>query len=110
MLSRRLTTMAMNCRSMVFAQAPTRTFVRGDLSEKKSVEEKSYFSKNDAKLLKNLVLKMEKREKLDNSKKELHDAICDDLDDIFNEHGLDKTETHQLLYQELIEWKRHSHE
>ena len=71
--------------------------------------EKSYFSKNDAKLLKALVEKMEKRETLDDAKKELHDSICDDLDDIFTEHGLDKTESDQLLYQDLIEWKRHRH-
>ena len=76
--------------------------------EKEKAEEKAYFSKQDAKLLKNLVEKMEARGELNNEKKEMHDAVCDDLDAIFAAHGLSKTKD-GLLYQELMEWKRHEH-
>ena len=110
MLSRRITQMAWACRPLSVSSMPVRAFnVSGNLEEKGKGQEKSYFSKNDAKLLANLVKKMEKREALANEKKELHDSICDDLDDIFADHKLDKAETHQLLYTELIEWKRHKH-
>jgi hypothetical protein len=73
-------------------------------------KEKAYFSKNDKDLLKKLVEKMEKREALGDAKKEQFDAMCDDLDDIFANHGMDKTEKDQLLYQDLIAWKRTNHE
>ena len=60
--------------------------------------EKAFFSKNDAELLKKLVLKMDKRQALSDPKKEHFDAMCDDLDEVFKNHGLDKTEADQLLY------------
>ena len=102
--------MALQCHRVRMTQMPIMSFASNNpLEDKGKGHEKSYFSKNDAKLLKALVEKMEKREKLENEKKELHDSICDDLDDIFAENNLDKTEEHQLLYQELIEWKRHKH-
>ena len=107
MFAKKFTQMAMASRPMF--SMPMRAFAGHGLEDKAAGHEKSYFSKNDAKLLKKLVEKMDKRESLENAKKELHDSICDDLDDIFAEHKLDKTETHQLLYTELIEWKRHGH-
>ena len=36
--------------------------------------------------------------------------MCDDLDELFKTHGMDKTEKDQLLYQDLIQWKRHNHD
>lgn len=76
------------------------------LKDKERGEEKAYFSKKDAKLLKALVEKMEKRDALKQEKAQQHSAVCDDLDHIFENHGLDKAGDAQLLYQELMEWKR----
>ena len=92
----------------VMAQFPAMNFSAGD-KYSDDTKEKAYFSKNDKELLKKLVEKMEKREALGNAKKEQFDSICDDLDQVFADHGLDKTEKDQLLYQDLIAWKRHDH-
>lgn len=78
------------------------------IKDKQKGEEKSYFSKQDAKLLKALVEKMEKREE-DNSAEAEHDCMVDDLTDIFGRHGLDKNGKNGLLWQELLEWKRHKY-
>ena len=77
--------------------------------EKERADEKAYFSKKDADLLKKLAAKLEAREELETDNMERHDAMCDDLCQIFEEHKLDKNGKHQLLYQELMEWKRHQH-
>lgn len=62
------------------AQIPTMNFSKaGDKYNEPSME-KAFFSKNDADLLKKLVQKMEKRETLNDPKKEQFDAMCDDLD------------------------------
>ena len=79
------------------------------LKEKEIGEEKVYFSKQDANLLKNLMSKLEAREKLQTPKHKEHDAACDDLDAIFKSHGFCKNTDHKLLYQELMEWKRTKH-
>ena len=85
--------------SRLVTAAPVRTmsYTGNKFGEKEKGEEKAYFSKQDAKLLKNLVEKMERRGELDNQKKEQHDAVCDDLDSIFASHGLDKSKD-SLLY------------
>ena len=75
--------------------------------EKERGEEKSYFSKQDAKMLKKLVEKMEKRDCQASEKAQEHDAMTDDLTQIFSANGLDKEGDHGLLWQELMEWKRH---
>ena len=72
-------------------------------------EEKSYFSKQDAKLLKKLVEKMEARDELNAPAAEEHNAAHDDLADIFDRNGLSKEGKHSLLWQELMEWKRHKY-
>ena len=77
--------------------------------DKEMAEEKAYMSKQDAKLLKGLLEKIEAREKLNTPSQKEHSAYCDDLDAIFTEHGLKKNNEHALLYQELIEWKKHKH-
>eukprot|EP00352_Strombidinopsis_acuminata_P004217 CAMPEP_0176378470 /NCGR_PEP_ID=MMETSP0126-20121128/29640_1 /TAXON_ID=141414 ORGANISM="Strombidinopsis acuminatum, Strain SPMC142" /NCGR_SAMPLE_ID=MMETSP0126 /ASSEMBLY_ACC=CAM_ASM_000229 /LENGTH=95 /DNA_ID=CAMNT_0017740779 /DNA_START=46 /DNA_END=333 /DNA_ORIENTATION=+ len=87
--------------------APRMNFNKFD--DKRSGEESMYFSKQDAKVMKNLLEKMEKRGQMP-AKHQVHDAICSDLDAIFAEHSLDKQGSHSLLYQELMEWKRHNHE
>ena len=79
------------------------------LKQKEVGEEKAYFSKQDAEVLKNLVKKLEDRDKLKTPKAKEHHSICEDLDAIFKSHGLDKAKDHQLLYTELMEWKRHQH-
>lgn len=61
------------------AQTPIMSFNAGAKYTDDS-KEKAYFSKNDAELLKKLVQKMEKREILNDPKKEHFDAMCDDLD------------------------------
>ena len=66
------------------------SYTGNKFQEKERGDEKAYFSKQDAKVLKALVEKMEKRGELDNHKKEEHDAVCDDLDAIFANHNLDK--------------------
>ena len=80
-----------------------------NLNDKERAEEKAYMSKQDAKLLKTLLEKIEAREKLNTPTQKQHSAYCADLDAIFKEHGLNKASEHALLYQELIEWKKHQH-
>ena len=95
-------------RMMLVTPVRTMSYTGKKFDDKQKGDEKAYFSKQDAKLLKNLVEKMEKRGELESDKKEQHDAVCDDLDAIFSSHGLDKSKD-SLLYQELMEWKRHEH-
>jgi len=107
MFSRRA--IAVSTRALTMRQAPIAARSFTTIAEKERAEEKAYFSKQDAKLLKKLVEKMEKREELNNETKEKHDAICDDLNSLFENHGLDRAGKDQLLYTELMEWKRHQH-
>ena len=86
----------------------TMSYTGDKLTDKERGDEKAYFSKKDAKLLAALAEKMAARGELNSQKKEEHDAACDDLDSIFADHGLDK-KANGLLYQELMEWKRHDH-
>lgn len=74
--------------------------------EKERGEEKSYFSKQDAKLLKKLVEKMEARDELESETVQEHCAVTDDLEQIFSNNGLSKDGKDSLLWQELMEWKR----
>ena len=74
--------------------------------DKEIGEEKAYFSKQDAALLKNLVKKMEAREAMPSAASQEHDTHCDDLKAIFARHGLNKDERDSLLWQELLEWRR----
>ena len=92
-------------RTPVFVQ---RMEFSNKFNEKEMAEEAVFFSKQDASALKNLMKKLEAREKMA-PKAQQHDAICDDLDTIFSSHGLKKDADHKLLYQELMEWKRHRH-
>eukprot|EP00353_Schmidingerella_taraikaensis_P014083 CAMPEP_0185577518 /NCGR_PEP_ID=MMETSP0434-20130131/10397_1 /TAXON_ID=626734 ORGANISM="Favella taraikaensis, Strain Fe Narragansett Bay" /NCGR_SAMPLE_ID=MMETSP0434 /ASSEMBLY_ACC=CAM_ASM_000379 /LENGTH=91 /DNA_ID=CAMNT_0028195113 /DNA_START=58 /DNA_END=333 /DNA_ORIENTATION=- len=76
------------------------------IQDKKSVEEKSYFSKQDAKLLKKLVEKMEARDEMPTEATQEHSATCDDLAQIFERNQLSKDGKDSLLWQELMEWRR----
>jgi hypothetical protein len=97
-------------RPVFMAQAPVMNFSGAGKKYEEASVEKAFFSKNDAELLKKLVEKMDKRQVLNDPKKEQFDAMCDDLDELFKTHGMDKTEKDQLLYQDLIQWKRHNHD
>ena len=83
--------------------------IHDDMRDRQRGEEKSYFSKQDAKMLKKLVEKMEKRDCQESERAQEHDAIQDDLTQIFSANGLDKEGDHGLLFQELMEWKRNKY-
>ena len=83
--------------------------IHDNMRDRQKGEEKSYFSKQDAKMLKKLVEKMEKRDCQASEKAQEHDAMTDDLTQIFSANGLDKEGDHGLLWQELMEWKRHKY-
>ena len=83
--------------------------IHDNMRDKQKGEEKSYFSKKDAKLLKALVEKMEKRDAQPLEREQEHDAMTDDLGQIFTANSLDKDGEHGLLWQELMEWKRHKY-
>ena len=72
-------------------------------------EQKSYFSKHDALVLKKLVEKMQARDETGDASAEEHCAVKDDLTVIFERHNLDKEAKNALLWQELMEWKRHKY-
>ena len=76
---------------------PAQRAFAGPLDKKEKAEEKAYFSKKDAKLMKALLEKMEARGEMPAAAEE-HDAICEDLDAIFDSHQLNKDKTHKLLY------------
>ena len=76
---------------------------------KQKGEEKSYFSKQDAKLLKSLVEKMESRDEQESLSSQEHCAMQDDLKAIFDSHNMDKDGKHSLLWQEIMEWRRHKY-
>ena len=89
---------------------PRATFaINNDVKDLGSKEEKSYFSKQDAKLLKKLVEKMEARDAVEDAQAEEHCAVTDDLTAIFEQNNLQKDGKHSLLWQELMEWKRHKY-
>ena len=79
------------------------------MQEKERAEEKSYFSKKDAKLLKALVEKMESNNELEQLSHQEHCAMTDDLAHIFEAHKLEKDGKHSLLWQEIMEWRRHKY-
>lgn len=83
--------------------------IHDNMRDKQKGEEKSYFSKQDAKMLKKLVEKMEKRDCQASEREQEHDAMTDDLSQIFSANGLEKEGDHGLLWQELMEWKRHKY-
>ena len=93
-------------RMALFAQFPVRTVT---MQEKERAEEKSYFSKKDAKLLKALVEKMEQNNEMEQLSHQEHCAMSDDLAAIFESHGLNKDSKHSLLWQEIMEWRRHKY-
>ena len=107
-LRRTFTSMAAQPRmAQALVATPYASF--SNMEDKRKGEEKSYFSKQDAKLLKALVDKMEKRDDQDSQAEAEHDCLVDDLADIFGRHGLDKDGKNGLLWQELMEWKRHKY-
>ena len=95
-------------RMMLAAQQPVRAF-NTTLKDKQVGEEKSYFSKQDAKLLKALVAKTEKNNATGSEAAQEHCAVKDDLQAIFERAQLDKDGDHALLWQELMEWRRHKY-
>ena len=84
----------------------SRAFSQNWVDDSKKAQEKSYFSKQDAKLLKKLVEKMEARDEMPTEATQEHSATCDDLTQIFERNGLQKGGKDSLLWQELMEWKR----
>ena len=99
------TTFRLNSMQLV---TPAQRAFASPLDKKEKAEEKAYFSKKDAKLMKALLEKMEAKGEMP-AASEHHAVICEDLDHIFSEHKLNKDGDHKLLYQELLEWKRHDH-
>ena len=93
--------------TMVTVNAPSRAFAT--LQEKEKAEEKAYFSKKDAKLLKALVEKMEANNEQESVSSQEHCAMTDDLEAIFQTHNMDKNGKHSLLWQEIMEWRRHKY-
>ncbi len=91
-------------RPQFFAMPAQRAFATWE--DKTRGEEKSYFSKKDAKLLKALVEKMEARDEQASEAAQEHNAMQDDLSAIFENHGLAKEGKDSLLWQELMEWRR----
>ena len=87
-----------------FAMPAQRAFANWE--DKRTGEEKSYFSKKDAKLLKALVEKMEQRDANESEVVQEHCAMQDDLTAIFENHSLAKEGKDSLLWQELMEWRR----
>ena len=86
--------------------APAARAFSGPLKEKERGEEKAYFSKSDAKLLKALAEKMAARDEHESDAVQEHSATCDDLEQIFARHNMDKNGKDSLLWQELMEWRR----
>ncbi len=89
-----------------FIAMPAQRAFNTSLKDKQLGEEKSYFSKKDAKLLKALVEKMEQRDSSSSEAAQEHCAMQDDLSSIFENHGLSKDGNESLLWQELMEWRR----
>ena len=52
---------------------------------------------------------METRDASTSEEEQEHDAKTDDLNQIFGRHGLERDGKNSLLWQELMEWKRHKY-
>ena len=105
---KRISTMVQPARlSCAVVQQPLRCF--GKLEDIERGNEKSYFSKQDAKMLKKLVEKMESRDEQANEAVQEHCAVSDDLEQIFVAHNMQKDGKDSLLWQELMEWRRHKY-
>jgi len=86
---------------------PMRMFAADNkIGDKAKGDEKQYFSREDAKLLQNLMKKYEDREE-EVSHPERRQALCEDLISIFKKYGLDHSSKDAALYHELLEWKHH---
>jgi len=97
---RRTFTMVQPRLTFAAAQQPTRFFANWE--DKQRGEEKSYFSKQDAKLLKALVEKMEARDDQPSEASQENCAMQDDLTAVFESHGLKKDGKDSLLWQDLM--------
>ena len=95
-------------RMVMSAAVPCRGFNQS-IRDKQKGEEKSYFSKQDAKLLKALVEKMAANNEQESLSSQEHCAMTDDLKAIFDSHNMDKEGKHALLWQEIMEWRRHKY-
>lgn len=89
------------------AAPATRSFARGPLDKKEQAEEKAYFSKKDAKLMKALLEKMEQEGQT--ASEEAACAAQEDLEELFTAHKLDKDGAHKALFTELMDWKKHEY-
>ena len=58
--------------------------------------------------MKALLEKMEAKAELP-ANDEHNAVVCEDLDAIFSEHGLNKDGKDKNLYSELLGWKHHDH-
>lgn len=91
-------------RSFTMVKPNTAALVRtpvaflSNFDDKRKGEEKSYFSKQDAKLLKKLVEKMEKNNEEEVPAAAAHACLVDDLADIFDRHKMEKDGKHSLLW------------
>ena len=81
--------------------------IHDNMRDKQRGEEKSYFSKKDAKLMKALLEKMEQEGQ--NASEEAACAAQEDLEELFTAHKLDKDGAHKALFSELMDWKKHEY-
>ena len=107
-IRRTFTVTAMVRQPVVRLAAPASRSFAGPLDKKQKAEEKAYFSKKDAKLMKALLEKMEAKGDMPAYKEEAC-AAGEDLDHIFETHKLDKDGAHKELYGELMDWKKHDY-
>jgi len=91
-------------RAAMIAQ-PSAQFAK--IADKEKGDEKNFFNKEDEKLLKGLLKKMNAQAKAVEQAPEECQKSADALKEIFKKHKLDEA-THKTLFDNLVDWKNKS--
>ena len=92
-------------RFAVFAQPANASFAK--IADKEKGDEKNFFNKEDEKLLKGLLKKMNSQVKAAEHAPEEGKKSADALKELLKKHKIDEAE-HKELFQALVDWKAKS--
>lgn len=104
--TRRALQMSLLRSSVAMTYLPVMSFAeKKPFGEKEKGDEKVFFDKQDEKVLKNLLKKMQAQQKIAEKTKEEVETYETNLKKLFKKHKIDEA-THKEFFDSLIEWKK----
>ena len=92
-------------RPMMIARVPSMSFAGKPLGDKERGDEKVFFNKEDEKVLKNLLKKMQTQAKQGEATPAEAEKSTANLKKLFKTHKLDET-ANKEFFDALLEWKK----